>query len=55
MHCDYIHYNPVRHQLCQVPQDWQFSSTHRFMAQGFYPPNWGMNDITEMPNSIWDT
>lgn len=35
-HCDYIHYNPVRHQLCQVPQDWQFSSIHRFMAQGFW-------------------
>jgi putative transposase len=40
-HCDYIHYNPVHHQLCQVPTDWQFSSVHRFIAQGVYPPNWG--------------
>lgn len=39
-HCDYIHSNPVHHQLCQVPTDWQFSSVHRFIAQGFYPPNW---------------
>lgn len=34
-HCDYIHYNPVHHYLCQVPQAWQFSSVHRFIAQGF--------------------
>lgn len=49
-HCHYIHYNPVRHQFCQVPTDWCFSSVHRFIAQGLYPPNWG--DIkTEM---AWD-
>jgi putative transposase len=40
-HCDYIHYNPVRHQLCQTPTAWQFSSVHRFIDQGIYPPNWG--------------
>ena len=38
-HCDYIHYNPVRHGLCKIPQDWKFSSVHRFIAQGMYPPN----------------
>ncbi|MDJ0746767.1 MAG: hypothetical protein QNJ32_25890 [Xenococcaceae cyanobacterium MO_167.B27] len=25
--------------LCKTPQDWQFSSIHRFIAQGIYPPN----------------
>ena len=40
-HVDYIHYNPVHHQLCQVPTAWQFSSVHRLIAQGLYPPNWG--------------
>jgi putative transposase len=44
-HCDYIHYNPVHHQLCQVPTDWQFSSVHRFIEQGIYPPSWGGNPI----------
>jgi putative transposase len=53
-HCDYIHYNPVRHQLCQSPQEWQFSTIHRFITQGVYPPNWGMSEIPEMFNSIWD-
>jgi len=44
-HCDYIHYNPVKHGLCFVPQEWQFSSLHRLMAQGIYPPNWGVRGI----------
>jgi putative transposase len=53
-HCDYIHYNPVRHQLCSIPQDWQFSTIHRFIAQEIYLPNWGAAEIPEMPDSIWD-
>jgi len=53
-HCDYIHYNPVRHRLCTHPQDWQFSSIHRFISQGIYPPNWGRDEIPEMPQVIWD-
>ena len=53
-HCDYIHYNPVRHQLCSVPQDWQFSSIHRFIIQGIYPQNWGRKEIIETPKSVWD-
>ena len=53
-HCDYIHYNPVRHQLCSLPQDWQFSSIHRFIIQGIYPQNWGRKEIIETPKSVWD-
>jgi putative transposase len=53
-HCDYIHNNPVRHGLCAVPQDWQFSSIHRFIAQGIYPLNWGMDKNPEIPQQIWD-
>ncbi len=51
-HCDYIHYNPVRHGLCKTPQDWEFSSIHRFIAQGIYPLNWGLDKIPEIPNDI---
>jgi putative transposase len=38
--CDYIHYNPVRHGFCRVPQEWEFSSIHRLTAQGGYAPDW---------------
>lgn len=44
-HCDYIHFNPVRHQLCHAPTDWQFSTVHRFIEQGIYPENWSCSDI----------
>ncbi len=46
--CDYSHYNPVRHQLCSISQDWQFSTIHRLIAQRVYPPNWGMLEISEI-------
>lgn len=51
-HCDYIHYNPVRHRLCQSPQDWQFSSIHRFISQGIYPTNWGVNEVPKISKEI---
>jgi putative transposase len=54
MHCDYIHLNPVNHGLCKTPQDWQFSSVHRFIAEGIYPPNWGQDCCPEMPLAVWD-
>ena len=28
---NYIHYNPVKHQLVQKPEDWQYSSYHHYM------------------------
>ena len=40
-HCDYIHYNPVKHGLVQNVADWEYSSFHRFVKQGLYPANWG--------------
>ncbi|AFY32324.1 transposase [Calothrix sp. PCC 7507] len=41
-HCDYIHYNPVKHGLCQQAIDWKYSSFHRYVAQGIYSVDWGM-------------
>jgi putative transposase len=29
-HVHYIHRNPVKHGLCQSPEEWPFSSIHRF-------------------------
>lgn len=40
-HLDYIHYNPVKHGLVEVPRDWPYSSFHRFVKLGAYPPDWG--------------
>jgi putative transposase len=40
-HCDYIHYNPVKHGYVAQPRDWPWSSFHRFVARGIYPLDWG--------------
>jgi putative transposase len=51
-HCDYIHYNPVKHGLCRTPNEWKFSSIHRFMAEGIYPENWGVHRMPDMPSAV---
>ena len=43
-HCDYIHYNPVKHGLCPAPKLWPYSSFHRFVKEGRYELNWGGNE-----------
>jgi putative transposase len=40
-HCDYIHYNPVKHGLVASPRDWPWSSFHRWVAAGHYSIDWG--------------
>jgi len=42
-HCDYIHYNPVKHGFVESPSQWKFSSFSKFVKQGFYEENWGIN------------
>jgi len=54
LHCDYIHYNPVKHGLCSRPLDWPFSSIHRFIDEGIYPPDWGTTTIPTIPDTIGD-
>jgi putative transposase len=44
-HCDYIHYNPVKHALCATPEDWPWSTFHRFVREGSYPTNWGVGPV----------
>ncbi|MDD5034036.1 MAG: transposase [Methylococcaceae bacterium] len=39
-HCDYIHWNPVKHGLVSRVVDWPYSSFHRFVRLGIYPPDW---------------
>ncbi len=39
-HCDYIHYNPVRHGLAACPHTWAFSTFRHYVRRGFYDPQW---------------
>ncbi len=48
LHCDYIHYNPAKHGLVKSPDLWKHSSFHQFVKDGFYPPNWGVNEPTKL-------
>ena len=46
-HCDYIHYNPVKHGLVTWVADWPHSSFHRFVENGVYPTDWaGRPELT---------
>jgi putative transposase len=47
-HCDYIHYNPVKHGLCSAPNEWEYSSFHWFVAQGVYAADWGGMPVPEV-------
>ncbi|MFA5420398.1 MAG: transposase [Bacteroidales bacterium] len=44
-HLDYIHWNPVKHNIVSVPDDYSLSSFHEFVKQGWYPPNWGEGEV----------
>lgn len=40
-HCDYIHYNAVKHGLCERPEDWPFSTYGFWLDRGAYEVGWG--------------
>ncbi len=40
-HIEYIHFNPVKHGYVKAPIDWSYSSFHRYVKAGVYPPDWG--------------
>ncbi len=48
-HFDYIHYNPVKHGYAIKVADWQFSTFHRYFAQGIYPHDWGNESSLKTP------
>ena len=49
-HFDYIHFNPVKHGLASTPPEWPWSSFHRWVRQGVYPPNWACG--TDPPSHL---
>ena len=42
-HVDYIHYNPVKHSHSGTPQEWPYSTVHRYIEAGIIPADWGAN------------
>jgi putative transposase len=45
-HVEYIHYNPVKHGLVNLPGEWKYSSFMKYVQDGIYPPDWGGNGNT---------
>jgi len=35
-HIDYVHFNPVKHNYVEAPQDWPYSSYHQAVHNGWY-------------------
>jgi putative transposase len=50
-HVDYVHFNPVKHQLVSRVCDWPHSSFHRFVARGVLPLDWG-GDLGALPGAF---
>lgn len=42
--CDYIHWNPVKHDMVSRAYEWPWSSFRKFVAEGHYDPDWGKSD-----------
>lgn len=40
-HLDYVHFNPVKHDLVQRPWDHRWSSFSEWVKRGVYPLDWG--------------
>ncbi|MCB1872136.1 MAG: transposase, partial [Gammaproteobacteria bacterium] len=39
-HVDYVHFNPMKHGHVDSLADWPYSSFHRWVTAGHYPPDW---------------
>ena len=39
-HMDYVHINPVKHALVTQVADWPYSTFHKLVERGIYPPDW---------------
>jgi putative transposase len=44
-HIDYIHYNPVKHDIAKKPFDYPHTSIHEYRE--YYQDDWGVRDTVE--------
>lgn len=51
-HVEYIHWNPVKHQLVQTPEEWEQSSLRFWIDKGYYPGNWGVDAVPKIATRI---
>ncbi len=51
-HCDYIHYNPVKHGYAATPTGWKYSTIHRFIRQGIYHVDWGVDGMQHLQDTV---
>jgi putative transposase len=42
---DYVHINPLKHQLVDRVVNWPWSSFHRYVRTGHYSPEWGSANV----------
>ena len=47
-HCDYIHFNPVKHGYVASARDWPYSSFHRFVRRGVLDADWALEDVAHL-------
>jgi putative transposase len=40
MHLNYIHYNPVKHNIVSCPHLWEYSSFNKWVKKGAYTMDW---------------
>ncbi len=43
-HLDYIHYNPVKHGLVEIPSEYIHSSFGDYLKRGSYSVDWGLRE-----------
>ena len=53
-HCDYVHYNPVKHGFVSCPHLWRYTSFHRFVSENYYPRDWGCECTKRVPVRRFD-
>ena len=41
---NYVHYNPVKHDLVKAVKDWKYSSFEKYVKNNFYERDWGSFD-----------
>jgi len=44
---DDVHYNPIKHGHVSRLVDWPYSSFHRDVKAGLYPPHWAADDVVK--------
>ncbi|MGH8509227.1 MAG: REP-associated tyrosine transposase [Gammaproteobacteria bacterium] len=47
-HIDYCHINPVKHGYAKRVSEWPYSTFHRYVTRGIYPPDWAGDGCSEM-------